>query len=295
MTSTIALATFRDLPGLEDDAAVLLEALREAGVEPQVAVWDDPSVDWESFPLVLIRSTWDYMERREQFLAWTRRCRRTANSADVVAWNTDKHYLADLAAHGVPVVPTAFAEPGATWSVPEGIVGDVVVKPAVGAGAGHTGRFAIDDPAAGALAQRLLDAGQSVMVQPYLEAVEQMGETSVIHLGGAFSHAITKGALLRSHGERGAFDHHEYVEEISPAGASTAQHEVAEQVLAGIAASFDHEPVLSYARIDLLPGPDGPLLLEVELTEPSLFLQHAPESAVRRWAMHLAQLVAEDA
>ncbi len=294
MTSTIALATFRDLPDLEDDAALLLDALRGAGVEPQVAVWDDPSVDWESFPLVLIRSTWDYMERREEFLAWTRRCPRTANPAEVVAWNTDKHYLADLDALGVPVVPTAFVEPGATWELPAEMTGDVVVKPAVGAGAGHTGRFAADDPAAERLARRLLDEGHSVMVQPYLEAVEQIGETGVIHLGGAFSHAITKGALLRTHGERGAFDHHEYVEEISPAGASAAQHEVAEQVLAGIKASFDHEPVLSYARIDLLPGPEGPLLLEVELTEPSLFLQHAPDTAVRRWAMHLAQLVAED-
>lgn len=304
MRPTVALATFRDLPELEDDGALLLDALRDAGVEPRVAVWDDPAVEWESFPLVLIRSTWDWMERHEEFLAWTRRCRRTANPADVVAWNTDKHYLADLAAHGVPVVPTAFVEPGATWQVPEGMSGDVVVKPAVGAGAGHTGRFAVDDPAAARLVQRLLDAGQAVMVQPYLEAVEQIGETSVIHLGGAFSHAITKGALLRVHGERGAFDHHEYVEEISPAGANAAQHEVAELVLAGTTATFADraptdgsgvEPVLSYARIDLLPGPDGPLLLEVELTEPSLFLQHAPDTAVRRWAMHLAQLAAAGA
>jgi len=303
MTPTIALATFRDLPELEEDGPLLVDALRDAGVEPRVAVWDDPSVDWETFPLVLIRSTWDWMDRHEEFLAWTRRCRRTANPADVVAWNTDKHYLADLAAHGVPVVPTAFVESDATWKLPAGMDGEVVVKPAVGAGAGHTGRFAADDPGAERLARRLLDQGMSVMVQPYLDAVEQVGETSVIHLGGSFSHAITKGALLQAHGERGAFDHHEYVEEISPAGANAAQHEVAERVLAGITATFADRaptdrsgelPVLSYARIDLLPGPDGPLLLEVELTEPSLFLQHAPDTAVHRWAMHLAQLVADD-
>lgn len=299
MTSTpsIALATFRDLPDLEDDGAALLDALREAGLEPTVAVWDDGSVDWDLFPLVLIRSTWDWMERREEFLAWTRRCRRTANPADVIAWNTDKHYLADLAEHGVPVVPTVFVEPGAQWELPAELTGDVVVKPAVGAGSGHTGRFAVDDPAAERLARRLLDQGHTVMVQPYLDTVEQVGETSIIHLGGSFSHAITKSALLTEHGERGAFDHHEYVEEIAPAGASAVQHEVAELVVTGIARAMEEagagEPVLSYARIDLLPGPDGPLLLEVELTEPSLFLQHAPESALRRWAMHLAQLVDE--
>ncbi len=299
MTSTpsIALATFRDLPDLEDDGATLLDALRDAGLEPRVAVWDDETVEWDAFPLVLIRSTWDWMERREEFLAWTRRCRRTANPADVIAWNTDKHYLADLAEHGVPVVPTVFVEPGAQWELPAELTGDVVVKPAVGAGAGHTGRFAVGDPAAERLARRLLDQGHSVMVQPYLDTVEQVGETSVIHLGGSFSHAITKSALLTEHGERGAFDHHEYVEEITPAGASTVQHEVAELVVTGVARAMRGagaaEPVLSYARIDLLPGPDGPLLLEVELTEPSLFLQHAPETAVRRWAMHLAQLVGE--
>ncbi len=299
MTSTpsIALATFRDLPDLEDDGGALLDALRGAGLEPTVAVWDEESVPWDSFPLVLIRSTWDWMDRREEFLAWTRRCRRTANPADVIAWNTDKHYLADLAEHGVPVVPTVFVEPGAPWELPAELTGDVVVKPAVGAGSGHTGRFAVGDPGAERLARRLLDQGQAVMVQPYLDTVEQVGETSVIHLGGSFSHAITKSALLTEHGERGAFDHHEYVEEITPAGASAVQHEVAELVVAGISRAMEEagaaEPVLSYARIDLLPGPDGPLLLEVELTEPSLFLRHAPESALRRWAMHLAQLVDE--
>lgn len=295
----LAVATFRDLPDLEDDGHLLLSALREAGLDPVVASWDDADVEWEAFPLVLVRSTWDYMARREEFLGWTRRCRRTANPADVIAWNTDKHYLADLAERGVPVVPTVFLEPGVDLSggvdavLPEHLAGsDVVVKPAVGAGAGHTGRFRPGDAGALALVQRLHAEGSSAMVQPYLDTVEAVGETSLIHLGGGFSHAITKSALLTQHGERGAFDHHEYVEEISPAGAGAAQHEVAEQVLAAVADAVPGHP-LSYARVDLLPGADGPVLLEVELTEPSLFLEHAPESALRRWALHLARLADE--
>jgi glutathione synthase/RimK-type ligase-like ATP-grasp enzyme len=295
----IAVATYRDLPDLEDDGHLLLDALRGAGLDPVVASWDATDVDWESFALVLVRSTWDYMERREDFLAWTRRCRRTANPAEVIAWNTDKHYLADLAEQGVPVVPTVFLEPGVDLGdgvdalLPEHLAGsDVVVKPAVGAGAGHTGRFRRGDEGALALVTRLHAEGSTAMVQPYLDTVEAVGETGLIHLGGGFSHAITKSALLTEHGERGAFDNHEYVEQISAAGAGTAQHEVAEQVLAAVGAVLPGHD-LSYARVDLLPGADGPVLLEVELAEPSLFLQHAPESALRRWALHLARL-AED-
>ena len=133
---------------------MLLEALREAGVEPRVAVWDDPSVDWESFPLVLIRSTWDYMEKREQFLAWTRRCsphgeprrRGRVEHRQALPEPTCERTACRWCRR-------RFVEPGATWAVPDGMDGDVVVKPAVGAGAGHTGRFAVDDPAAGALAR----------------------------------------------------------------------------------------------------------------------------------------------
>lgn len=288
----LAVATYAGLPDLEEDGALLLEALRGAGLEPNVHRWDDPAVDWSAYPLVLVRSTWDYMHRREEFLNWVHACRATANPADVIAWNTDKHYLAELATQGVPVVPTVFFEPGSDLQVPETMsAGDIVVKPAVGAGSGDTGRFAAADPAATALARRMLDAGRSVLVQPYLDSVETSGETSVIYLGGSYSHSISKAALLTEHGARGAFVEDEYREDITPAAASEDQHEVADQVLAGIAAALGN-PVLSYARIDLLPGTDGvPVLLEVELTEPSLFLSLAPPSAVQHWARHLAQLV----
>ncbi|MDL2335376.1 MAG: hypothetical protein QFC55_05035, partial [Chloroflexota bacterium] len=102
----IALATCAALPDLDPDEQLLLEPLRALGVEARAAVWDDATVDWAAFDLVVIRSTWEYASRRDEFVAWTRSVPRIVNPANVVAWNTDKHYLRDLAAAGVPVVPT---------------------------------------------------------------------------------------------------------------------------------------------------------------------------------------------
>ncbi|SER07384.1 hypothetical protein SAMN05421756_108195 [Microlunatus flavus] len=89
-----------------------MSALTDAGADVRVGVWDSEAVSWPEFPVVLVRSTWDYPLRRAEFLDWTRRCRRTANPRDVLAWNTDKRYLDDLAAAGVATIPTIFLDPG---------------------------------------------------------------------------------------------------------------------------------------------------------------------------------------
>lgn len=124
----IAVATCRAVPDLDDDGPLLLAALADRGVHLDVRVWDEPDADWSPYALVLVRSTWDYMLRREQFLAWVQRCRRTSNPAVVLSWNTDKHYLQDLERAGVPVVPAVFLEPGEPFTVPSAWPsGDVVV------------------------------------------------------------------------------------------------------------------------------------------------------------------------
>ena len=107
----LALVTCATLPDLDPDDRLLLEPLHGLGVEVTAAIWDDPTVDWAGFDLAVIRSTWDYPARRDVFLDWTRRVPRLANPADVIVWNTDKRYLADLAAAGIPIVPTTLARP----------------------------------------------------------------------------------------------------------------------------------------------------------------------------------------
>ena len=272
-------------PDLDPDLAPLLAALRAEGVDATVAAWDDPAVDWSGPDLAVLRSTWDYPARRADFLAWARAVPRLANPADVVAWNTDKSYLADLARAGVPVVPTRWLTPGRPWRAPA--AGEWVVKPAVGAGSLDAARYACDDPPQ----RRLLDAhvrrlhrrGQRVLLQPYLPDVDHHGETALVFLADpqrgilCYSHAVRKGPMLT--GPRAATAGLFVPEQITPRTASAAERMVADRALAAVPGGAAR---LLYARVDVVPGPDGaPVVLELELTEPSLFLAHPPHAAAR--------------
>ena len=266
----MALATCASRPFEHDDTPALLDALTDLGVDPSAQVWDDPRVDWPSYDLVVVRSTWDYTGRREEFLAWAEAVPRLANPAPVLRWNTDKRYLAELAAAGVPVVPTTFVAPGEAFAPP---AYEHVVKPTVSAGARDTVRFAAGQDST-AHARALLAAGRHVMVQPYQAAVDQAGETAVLLFDGAHSHAARKGPVLVP----GLADPGQV--SISGSTATAAQLDVARAALAGVPWT---EPLL-YARVDLVPGADGtPVLMELELTEPSLFLSSSP-GAVERFA-----------
>ena len=277
--------------GLDDDEPLLLAALTRAGLTADVADWADPSVDWAGAALVVVRSTWDYAPRRDEFLAWARGVEAVTqllNPAAVLAWNTDKRYLRELAAAGLPVVPTGWVESrGELPAALDRWPGDVVVKPVVSAGARDTARFAPGERAAAReLAGRILDGGRAVMVQPYLTRLETDGETGLVHLDGAFSHAFGKGAILAGAplGE-GLFAE----EEIAGREATPEQRAVGDAVLRVVGERLDVVPL--YARVDLVPGEDGaPQVLELELTEPSLFLAVDDVAADRAAAAIAARL-----
>ncbi|MGN9909585.1 ATP-grasp domain-containing protein [Phytohabitans sp. LJ34] len=281
--SRVALVTCDQIPELDADDQLVVPALRERGVEAVPVVWDAPTVDWASFALAVIRSPWDYVARRDEFVAWAAKVPGLANPADVVSWNTDKRYLRELAAAGVPVVPTTWVEPGEAWEPPPG--GEFVVKPAVGAGSLDTGRYNLDEAEhrelAAAHVARLHAAGRLVMVQPYLAAVDTYGETSLMFFPAegelAFSHAIRKGAMLT--GPDQATDGLYKEESIRPRSPLDAEMEIARQALAAVPGGPDR---LLYARVDLIPGPDDlPVLVELELTEPSLFIGTADAAPAR--------------
>jgi glutathione synthase/RimK-type ligase-like ATP-grasp enzyme len=257
--TAIALATCAAFPHGDPDDALLAAALPEA----RFAIWDDPGEDWRAFDLVVVRSTWDYQDRRDAFLAWARAVPRLVNPIDVLEWNTDKRYLAELPG----AVRTAFLAPGEPFAAP---AGEYVVKPSVSAGSRDTARFGPGDAArAAALVDRIHASGRTAMVQPYLDAVDGEGETALLFFDGAFSHAIHKGPLLRP----GAAPTSEVFapETIEPRTPTAAERDVAERVVAHIAERFG-SGVPAYARVDLVEDAGGaPLLLELELTEPSLF------------------------
>jgi glutathione synthase/RimK-type ligase-like ATP-grasp enzyme len=200
------------------------------------------------------------------------------NAVPVLTWNTDKTYLRSLAASGIPTVPTTWVAPGEGMRgirLPEG---NLVVKPAVSSGAQNTSRYGPDNRAAVRThVERLLAEGREVMVQPYVPSVDARGETGLIYIDGAFSHAIRKGALLRAPGV--ATDELWAREDITPRTPDGDEHAVADAVLDALPWSRE---TLLYARVDLVRGTDGaPSLLELELAEPSLFLGLGSGAAVR--------------
>ncbi len=273
----VALATCRALPAGDEDAEPLLAAAAAAGLDADWRSWDDPAVDWGSYDLVVIRSTWDYARRRDDFTAWAASVPRLANPADVIVWNTDKTYLRDLTGAGLPVVPTVWLSPDGPGEWPSWP--DLVVKPTVSAGARDTARYGPAElDRARDHAGRLLAAGRAVMVQPYLAGVDTDGEAALVYVGGAYSHTLRKAAVLRL-GDAAETDELWRPEEITERQPTAAEQALAERTLAAVPGGAGR---LLYARVDLLPGPDGdPVLIEVELTEPSLFLTSAPGSADR--------------
>jgi O-ureido-D-serine cyclo-ligase len=280
----LALVTAAAARDLDEDLAPLERALHAVGIAPAIVDWDDPRVDWSEFDLVVLRSTWDYSLRLPEFLGWVDRIApltTLVNPREVIRWNTDKHYLAHLAKTGVPVVPSTFVEPGedagrALEAFLATAGDEFVVKPSVGAGSRDAQRYGRDErEAALAHMKRLLDASRSVLLQPYLARVDAHGETALIFFAGAFSHAICKGPLLKR-GEgptRALFA----TEHITPRAPGDAEIAVAQRTLAAM--PFGK---LLYARVDLIHDDDGsPRVLELELTEPSLFFAHAEGSADR--------------
>lgn len=274
------------MPDMDPDDQLMLPHLRALGVTVHPAVWDDESVEWSSYDLVVIRNTWDYSDRRDEFVAWCDHVEtqtRLLNPASIVRWDSDKRYLRDLEAAGLPIVPTVFLGPEEdpeAWSVPEGCV-DFVVKPTVSVGSRDTMRYAASGSRdeAQALINLIVGQGRTAMIQPYLDAVDDEGETALLFIGGVLSHGIRKGQMLRR-GISGAKVAGLFVQEdISARTPTPAQISMAHDVMANVPGPPGQ---LLFGRVDLIPDAAGdPVLLELELVEPSLFFAHDPNSPQR--------------
>ena len=277
----IALATCRDLPDWEVDDAPLIEALEARGVEVVRPAWDDASVDWSAHAACLVRTTWDYMERQEEYVAWAERAGAMAslfNSAEVVRWNTHKRYLRELEAGGAVLAPTEWLDRGRSYDL-ERLLAERgwergFLKPCVGATARETLRFAREECArAQAHVDRLL-ASEDLMLQPYLDTVEREGELSIVFVEGEPVHGVRKVPVAgdyRVQDDFGAAD--------EPWAFTEAEGALAARIVAQVEARFGR---LLYARVDFLRSAEGELLLnELELVEPSLFLRHGPDTAAR--------------
>jgi hypothetical protein len=250
----------------DDDG--LVAALRKRGLHARWLSWDDPGT--LRADLVILRATWDYAERIDEFLAWTAAVPHLLNAPEVVAWNADKNYLLDLAGRGVPTIDSAVFGPKERVRLPTAT--EVVVKPAVGAGSVGAKRFT-DHGAARDYASALQARGRSVLVQPHDKRVDQAGETALVFLGGKASHAFTKAAILPSDGQQVALDSTgAYApEKLAPAEPDFEIWDVGFAALEAAAAQLGVSTRdFLYARVDVIGGIDDPRLLELELIEPSL-------------------------
>ncbi|MCU0266122.1 MAG: hypothetical protein MUC45_08400 [Actinomycetia bacterium] len=279
----VAYVTYAEDPADPDpdiDLDVAVAALRAAGLAAEAVRWDDPAVDWAAVDLALVRSPWDYVRRYSEFLGWARSVAavtRLANPLDVIVRNTDKRYLRDLATAGVPTVPTHWLDPGDPVALDGVGWPTLVVKPAVGAGARDT-LATTDRAAATAHAEALLAGGRGVLVQPYLDAVDGEGEVAVVVLGGRPSHAVRKVPALTEGGH----------------GDPSRPYPLTPDLLAAVGCVLDAEPgsrALAYARVDLVRDAAGRwVLMELELTEPLLFLGYA-DGAPERFAAAVGALL----
>jgi hypothetical protein len=273
----IALVTARQRPevNVDYDMPLLRKAVAEAGAEVAVTAWDDPAVEWADFDLAVIRSTWDYSWRLEQFLDWVDRCSsltRLANAPEVVHWNARKEYLCILAEKAISVVRTRYINPGDPIELPDDI--EYVVKPAVGGGARFAARYRPEDHDVATMHVRRMHAEKlTAMIQPYLHQIDTSGERALVFLQGKFLHAVRKRAVLvpeLRYDERR--DGHPGLEQWSP---TPDELELAKRALAGAPQSDE----LLYARVDVVgDAGDEPIVTELELVEPRLYLTVHPES-----------------
>lgn len=280
----IAIASCSGYAGLKGDDDLLREALGERGGEAVSVAWDEEGVDWGGFDLCLVRSTWDYHEKYEEFLGWTRHVATATalrNPAEVIAWNSDKTYLRELTEQGVRTVPTVWVERGADGEL-EAILAErgwdeAVVKPVVDLGAKNLQQVRRCEGSA-ALEQVL--GRHAAMVQPFLPSLEEQGETSLVFIAGEPSHTVRKRPAPGDFRVQSIWGG-----TTSPIEPEAEQVALAEQVLA----LLDEPPL--YARVDLVEDLEGnPALIELELIEPNLYLSTDPTAATRLADAVLAQL-----
>ena len=284
MSRVIALVSGAEAREFDTDLPYLSRALGDRGIITEVVDWDSMSVDWSGYSMAIVRSPWDYHRRYPDFLTWldvVSAATALHNSADIIRWNINKEYLGELVEAKIGIVPTTFvrsAQDLVTITSEGMLERDIVVKPTISAGSNNTERHEESPVKAAAHLGFLLDAGFVAMVQPYQRFIDERGETGMVYFNGKLSHSFRKGAILAT-GENiknGLFA----VEEITPRTASAQERDLGKAVMTFVKNKFGEYPL--YARVDVVRGSAGvPVLMELELAEPSFFLQVDHEAPSR--------------
>lgn len=262
----VLLVTCAALPDGGPEAG-LVDLFARRGIDAEFAVWDDPVVDWSAADLIAIRTTWDYAAKVDSFVSWTRvagRQCRMVNAPEVLAWNTDKRYLQELAEWGLPVVPTVAVRNGAELDVALLSYDVAVIKPVVGVSGNGLTVWRAGHPAP--------PVDRPMVVQPLVETVRTLGEASVFVMAGQPVGQVRKLPAGEEIRVQPAYGGRYEVEELDADVGGLAASAVGK-----VAARFGVE--LVYARVDLLSHAGSWVIGEVEVIEPSLYMDVEPAIA----------------
>jgi len=258
------------LDGFQTSDHLLVPPLAAAGWRVTEVSWRDRRVDWAQFDAVVVRTPWDYVQDVAAFIAVLDAIDRApvalANDHAQMVWNLDKKYLRDLAARGVPIVPTIWAGTYDAAHTARAFsqfgTDEIVIKPVVAAGAVDT--FRLDRASLarnqGSLAKTFADRRH--MIQPFVDTIITSGEFSLFYFGGRYSHAIRK--VPKPGDFRVQEEHGGNLSAFTPDPALRAVGDAAMKAL-------DVTPL--YARVDLVLWHGAPVSMECELVEPSLYLE----------------------
>jgi len=283
MTRVCFLSSADVMPGQQDgrddafefdlEFGALSKACAAAGITLEAQVWDsgfDPS-DYAGF---MVGTVWDYPPKKALFLETLDRLNTHApvhNSPAIVRWNIEKRYLKALADAGAPSIDTLWADKADAQSIAQGFErfgGDrIVVKPLVGGGAWRQALIKAGEPLP---SEEALPPAEC-LIQPFLPAVPQEGEYSLVFFGGQFSHALNKRPKAGDYRVQSLYGATE-----TPWSPSPAELALARKVLE-CAAEITGETDLLYARVDMVRGLDGQLVvMELEVIEPYLYPEQGP-------------------
>ena len=260
-------------PDPDLDIPFAIKAAEQLEIDLVFANWNDKSIAWESFDAAVIRSAWDYVPVRDEFLEFAKNVEtktKLFNSYEVMKWNTNKTYLSILENKGVPIIPTKFANnldealPAIKWAFEKSSA--VAIKPTVGAGARLAGKASTEEDAI-EYVKRILEAKRTVIIQPYISSVDDEGEKAIIVINGEISHAAKKVPALTKGGHGDAAGQLEITTEMK-------------DIVKTISSAVSEWNDLLFARVDVVRMDEKLVLMELELTEPWLFMQFRPEAGV---------------
>ena len=288
----IAIASCRNLPDWEQDDRPFFNELKRLDIDYQVLAWDSDT-DWSQFDACLLRTTWDYQDRIDEFMAWVDTVSKQTqliNGKEIISWNSHKGYLRELQSAGVGIAPSEWLFKGEQYDIDQLMQKHGwqkgFIKPLIGANARECLRFS-NNPEEIAKAQQHIDRltpNEDLVLQPYLDNVESFGETSGIFFGGLYSHGTRKVPVqgdFRVQDDYGASD---YVYHLSD-----DELKLAKQAINYVT---DRYQLPLYARVDFLHHKHGPAFVnEVELIEPSLFFRHGGSESCKLFAQELVKYI----